>query len=428
MKPWKRATITGAAVVLAAAALAACGGSGSTPDAGPAAVAWTPTGAMHQAREGGGAALGNLMTTLLDGRVLVAGGFVARDGKLSFDAANYLADTEIYDPGRRTWTQSAPMHETRFGPALVTLSSGKVLAAGGFGGNGAGFRKSAELYDPASGSWTPTADMGTCRGSPATVTLGAPKTPPKAGVRDPKDQVLLIGGVGCMPDQPSLRTAEAYDAATGTWRPRAAMADVRWGHSATVLRDGRVLVAGGYTGGGNVTGDLLASAEIYDPARDTWTPTGAMVAARTFHSAALLPDGKVLVAGGRGCPTRGCEVASAELYDPATGTWAATEPMSVPRSQAASAVLPGRDGDGGAGGRFVVAGGTQSPTAEMYDPKTSTWSPIGDMSEPRSNSRLLVLPGGDALIAGGFSSGDGKYQDSATAELLQVGARAPKPA
>jgi N-acetylneuraminic acid mutarotase len=155
--------------------------------------------------------------------------------------------------------------------------------------------------------------------------------------------------------------------------------------TATVLRNGKVLVAGGASGR-----DFTASAELYDPARGVWTPTGDLYQARGEHVAALLPDGTVLVAGGQG-PTFE-PLVSAEIYDPATGTWRVTASTNGTHIAGAATLL--------ADGRVLLAGGA-TRAAEVYLPKTHQWRPAGGMAVVRSASTATLLPGGKALIAGG---------------------------
>ena len=202
-------------------------------------------------------------------------------------------------------------------------------------------------------------------------------------------RVLVVGGRNGVVQ---LSSAELYDPSTGTWSPTGSMVGhVGGDFSATLLRDGRVLVAGGGRGG-----DLyqpVADAELYDPATGSWTATGSMNAPRSGHLAALLPDGRVLVAGG-------VELNSAELYDPATGTWAPTGSMAQPRYRAAAALL--------LDGRVLVAGGATDPTptyaslldsAELYDPVTRAWTAGGRLSTVYVNAAAVVLPSGDVLVA-----------------------------
>ena len=135
------------------------------------------------------------------------------------------------------------------------------------------------------------------------------------------------------------------------------MGTARHAHTATLLPNGKVLVAGGQGSSG-----FVSSAELYDPATGTWTVTGALGNARMGHTATLLANGKVLVAGGGG----GGYLASAELYDPAAGTWTATGALSTARDYHTATLLPN--------GKVLVAGGYNSTSpyylssVELYDP------------------------------------------------------------
>jgi N-acetylneuraminic acid mutarotase len=169
----------------------------------------------------------------------------------------------------------------------------------------------------------------------------------------PNGKVLVAGGSG-------LTSAELYDPASGTWTVTGRLANGRESATATLLPDGRVLVAGGVHTGGVYT--KLTSAEVYDPISGRWTATGNMVAIRGFGiPATLLPDGKVLVAGGSGS-------ASAELYDPASGTWTATRSMEAARADQTATLL--LDGQVLVAGGESVIGGTAGPvaSAEIYAP------------------------------------------------------------
>ncbi|MGD0248584.1 MAG: kelch repeat-containing protein, partial [Candidatus Limnocylindrales bacterium] len=158
----------------------------------------------------------------------------------------------------------------------------------------------------------------------------------------------------------SLASAELYDPKTGTFSLTGSMTTVRYAHTATMLSDGRVLIAGGYVGGG-VNLKSLASAELYDPKTGTFSLTGSMTTARVGHTATMLSDGRVLIAGG----FDGSKVlASAELYDPKTGTFSPTGSMTDGRDSHTATML--------SDGRVLIAGGSGNSnvlaSAELYQP------------------------------------------------------------
>ena len=182
----------------------------------------------------------------------------------------------------------------------------------------------------------------------------------------------------------------ATQPATGTWTSTNLMVTARYEHTATLLSNGKVLVAGGYNG------NYLASAELYDPATNTWsTTTNPMGTARNGHTATLLSNDKVLVAGG----FNGGYLASAELYDPATGTWSSTGPMGTARFYHTDTLLPS--------GKVLVAGGANSyflASAELYDPVAGTWSSTTNpMGTARYDHTATLLDGGKVLVAGGYN-------------------------
>ncbi len=158
------------------------------------------------------------------------------------------------------------------------------------------------------------------------------------------------------------------------FQPTGSMIQGRAGHTATLLRDGRVLVAGGYN-------EIeIASSELYDPASATWTNTGRLAIGRQNHTATLLPNGMVLVAGGT--DRSGLTTASAELYNPATGAWTPTGSLLHDRALHTATLL--------AGGRVLVAGGSGSSgfvaSAELYDPATGVWTATGRLANPALRS------------------------------------------
>ena len=160
--------------------------------------------------------------------------------------------------------------------------------------------------------------------------------------------------------------------ASGGWTATGSLATGRYAHTATLLPNGRVLVAGSWGDEG-----ILASAELYDPASGTWTATGSLATARNLHTATLLPNGKVLVAGGQGIDYN--PTASAELYDLVSGTWSPTGSLAAGRVDHTATLLPD--------GKVLVAGGYDRDalaSAELYDPASATWSATGSLATART--------------------------------------------
>ena len=232
-------------------------------------------------------------------------------------------------------------------------------------------------------------------------------------------RVLIAGGgntdtsVGNKATYTYLASAELYDPASGTFSLTGSMTTPRSGHTATLLDDGRVLIAGGFDGVGNTP---LASAELYDPATGTFSPTGSMTTPRSSHTATLLDDGRVLIAGGGGAGAKEW-LASAELYDPETGTFSATGSMAMQRmGPTATLLLDGRVLV--AGGYGGVHDGTDLNSAELYDPRTGTFGPTGSMTSTGTGLTATALHDGRVLIT------DAK---SRTAELYDPKTRAFTP-
>jgi uncharacterized delta-60 repeat protein len=208
-----------------------------------------------------------------------------------------------------------------------------------------------------------------------------------------RDGRVLVAGGASSTEYPT--DVELYDPATGTWTQASnSMATARSYHTATLLTDGTVLVAGG------AFGTYTASAEVYDSATGTWVPTGnSMSSGRAYHTATLLTNGKVLVAGGY--DDSSFYLSSANLYDPATGLWTPTEPLATARYGHIAVRL--------SDGRVLVAGGYGNAgslsSAELFDPATGTWTPVDSMNAARQLPSATLLPSGNVLVAGGYGNG-----------------------
>ncbi|WP_437962639.1 kelch repeat-containing protein (plasmid) [Sorangium sp. So ce119] len=193
--------------------------------------------------------------------------------------------------------------------------------------------------------------------------------------------------------------ASCPDPTSSAWIPAAPAGDALVpGHASTLLQDGTVLITGGQARAPDGSGTDVSSAVRYDPASDTWAPTGAMLRARAYHAAVLLPDGTVLVTGGIAA------TAEAERYDPATGVWTSAAPMNVARGWLAAAPL--------SDGKVLVAGGSAGTSiersAEVYDPVADTWTPVAPMNRPRSRFTATTLLDGRVLVVGA----NGHYFDA----------------
>jgi N-acetylneuraminic acid mutarotase len=225
-------------------------------------------------------------------------------------------------------------------------------------------------------------------------------------------RVLVAGGNDSAP----LKSAQLYDPAANTWSSAGTMSLARTGQAAALLDSGKVLVAGGMAPDADPassTGAYTRSAELYNPATNTWTATGDMAAARFQPTMTVLPDGRVLVAGGSGGDAAS-PLASAEIYDPSTGSWDTVAPMSVARAMATATLL--KDG------KVLVAGGYDGTGelagAEVYDAVHNTWSPTGSLADGRDSATATELQNGDVLLAGG-DGGDG--HTLASAEVYDAG-------
>jgi N-acetylneuraminic acid mutarotase len=319
---------------------------------------------------------------LPNGKVLVAGGY-------DKDYKNALNSAELYDPATGRWSITANLNTAGGGTATL-LPNGKVLVTGGL--------NSAELYDPATGTWSITGNLNTA-GFGGTATLL------------PDGKVLVAGGSD---NHSFLNRAELYDAAAGTWSITRNLNTARVDHTATLLPNGKVLVAGGFFNDCSSGCSALNSAELYDPATGTWSTTGNLNSAPKSHTATLLPNGKVLVAADTG---------SGELYDPATGTWSDTGNLNTICYWHTATLLPS--------GKVLVAAGVDSggdnvlsvDNAELYDPNTGIWSYTGTVDTGRAQHTMTLLANGRVLVAGGR---DYDYDALSSAELFGSSTAVPQ--
>ena len=358
--------------------------------------AWTATGSMTEFR-------GEPTATLLaSDRVLVAGGSDPGvvDGSIPGRARS---SAELYDPGTGRWTATGSMAEARAAHTATLLGDGDVLVAGGTTRFEGPDLSSAELYDPDTGTWTVTGSMSEARVRPTATLLANGK-------------VLVAGGSTGSPGGTALSSAELYDPDTGRWTVTGSMSEARAAHTATLLADGHVLVVGG--SGFFAAAGVIASAELYDPGTGKWTATGGMTEARFGTTATRLADGHVLVAGGSDAQFR--VVPSAELYDPGTGTWTVTGRMaSVHAGHTATLLADGNVLVAGGRTRFADSGLWESASAELYDPRTGTWADTGSMTGARVGGTATLLADGRVLVVGGsVDSGE----PLSSAELYDPGA------
>ncbi len=332
---------------------------------------------------------GHTATLLPDGKVLVAG----------------LPDTgvinaEVYDPVAGSFSPTGDVIDGRSGHGATLLNNGKVLLTGGFHFQ---ILATAEFFDPATGTFSSTnGPMATARSQHTSTLLN-------------DGRVLVAGGTD--ESNNAISGAELFDPVAGTFSSTGNLVVARTGHTATLLNDGRVLIAGGESPG--VLSPLIPDVQIYDPTAGTFSAAGNMVSARFGHTATLLPNGKVLIVGGSLLET-------AELFDPASNSFTAvTGVMETGRTTHTATLL----NDGTvliAGGDIDKIGFIFHPfSAEIFDPATATFSSTGgSLTADRYGHTATILQNGRVLITGGFgavTSQDGTEASgpTATAEVYQ---------
>ncbi len=341
--------------------------------AAPAAAQWTVTGTMNQSR------VIHTATVLQDGRVLVTGG-------CGDAGCQHRRTAELYDPTTGSWQFTGSMIGFRQQHTATLLNNGKVLVVGGYGDS-----STSELYDPAAGSFGGRVFLVQGRQEQNATLL-------------PTGQVMVSGGFLCCNTPRS--SIEFYDPDTNSWSLGGPMTVARSTHTATLLTDGTILIAGGFSD--PTTAAPVASAEIFDPATGISRPTlGSMALARRNHTATMLPDGRVLIAGGLAGATP-TPSDSAEIYDPATGIFQLLlSNMSAPHGRhvgtEGAVSLPD--------GRVLLAGGfVEAPpnsATDLFDPATQNFTPADDMHNSRGQHTTVFVPAlGQVLVAGGHSGAD----------------------
>ncbi len=304
-------------------------------------------------------------TVLRDGRVLIIGGYISQDTD--------TASVEIFDPATNTFRANGSLNIPRHGHTATLLPDGRVLIVGGYNMT---WLNSAELYDPATGQSTNTQPLFK-HGTSHTATL----------LKD--GRVLVIAGAIQSGFSAPDDRVEIFDPRTNRWQQAAVHENAQFAHTATLLNDGRVLLAGGFS-----------APAIYDPARDAWEPTGELAVEQYSAQAVRLRDGKVLLIGGQvgqeGTPTQ-----EVQVYDPASNTWSEALPLSHARYAHTATLM--------ADGRVLVLGGWDTlggyensliNTAEIYD-RSGNWTPYTAVGIGRVQHIAALLADGRILVTGG---------------------------
>jgi hypothetical protein len=292
-------------------------------------------------------------------------------------------DARAARPG---WSVDTPMAEARSYAQGVRLVTGEVLIVGGMGReDGVVMRRRAELFDPLAGATTVLQDVRVGRMWHTVTTL-----------RD--DRVLIAGGVERVGDgYGTLGLVDIFDPHTRSWTSAAQLGQPRSDHAATLLRDGRVLVAGGHVGA-----QPLSSVEIYDPARDTWFRAAPLPKTRWSFSMTTLRDGRVLVAGGFEEP--GLQSDTSLYYDPRSDRWSDGPHLLAERANHTTLVLRN--------GTLLLIGGQRvgASSAERYDEELGLFVSAGTLVQPRMFAQAAERSDGSVILVGGIlrpGSGDG---------------------
>lgn len=365
-RKWHTATLLPDGRVLVA------GGQGPELTYPAAAEIYDPQTERWSAAESiGPGRIGHSATLLPNGNVAVTGGFVFQP---AFEA---LDRVEIYSPVANSWRLAAPLRGRRGNHAAILLRNGKLLVAGGF--QVGGWASAAELYDYQTDQWHPAPPPQFLREGGSPILL-------------PDGRVLLFGGGY---NNRAVKTAELFDPSSGTWSLDADLNTGRNNNTATLLPNGRVFIAGGDGSGDSDANIVLAGTELYEYAKGEWEAGGILKNARISHTATLLPNGTVLLAGGA---FQGEALAAAELYDAGLRQWTEARALSTARHHHTATLLPN--------GEVLAVGGLGREdraisSAERFDHKTGAWNEAGGMQFPRAFHIATLLPNGKVLVAGG---------------------------
>ena len=340
-----------------------------TPTAAPTPVParWVAAGSLHAARAS------TQLVVLSDGRALIVGDDNICQPGPPFDSS---MAAEVWSAGK--WTATGSLNSARDDFTAQPLANGRAMVVGGSNVDWISF-SSPKIWDPKTGAWTTSGLMATARSAPASALL-------KDG------RVIVIGGeYRKSPVDTYLATAEVFNPTTAKWAKTGSLKVARSGALAVTLTDGRVLVAGGLTSKGAV-----ADSEVWSPGTGTWTSAGATP---IWGGSALvaLADGGALLAGGQDKAFKG--IATAYRFDPAANKWVAAAKMLTAASDRIAAVL--------ANGKVLVAGGLPDhlkpaiTAAELFDPATGKWTATVPLPSAREQSKASRLPDGSILVAGG---------------------------
>lgn len=349
----------------------------------PPRAQWTQASNMLLAR-------GFFRATLLaNGQVLIEGGVLQNKSS--------TAQSELFDPIRGAWSKThGSLNEERAKHTATLLPNSMVLVTGGVGKTPT---ISAELYDPETETWTLTKYAMKYARARHTATLLQ------------TGKVLIVGGAPYYP-------AELYDPKTDTWSLSGNMVTHRYDHVAVRLPSGTVLVAGGRIRNYYQSDDgyITNSAELYDPTKNTWVPLPNMHSERADFTAVLLPDGRVMVIGGR--LKNGDVTPTTEIYDHKTRSWLLGASMNYARQNPL-----GQEAVQGEDGTILVVGGDTLGTSERYIPTTGKWVSVLRLHSRHYLGATASLSNGQAFVAGGFNvlSIDDKSRITTATELYWPG-------